>query len=175
MVKSDVIVIEYDQFERLREKMKEMKKELEVLSDEKLKTELKNKELIRQVDKISKERDDLRDKYERFDVNKRKVKNNELKRKKRLVRGRFREIVRQYHETKSIKEIYEICRERGYTGTYNTMRLSVLDFEVEQFMESGMTSIEIQEALRKKRTKSKIAVETVEKIMSSLIERKGTK
>lgn len=152
-----------------------MKKELGVIEDEKLKLEMENRSLIAQINKVSKERDEIREKYERFDVNMRKIKNKELKRKKRLVRGRFREIVREYHETKNIKEIYDMCRERGYTGTYNTMRLGVLDFEVEQFMKAGLNSLQIWEKLREKRPKSKITVETVEKMMQSLFERKGKK
>jgi len=174
-VKSDLFVMEYEEYLKMLRKLKEMKKELGVIEDEKLKLEMQNKGLIAQVGKVSKERDEIKDKYERFDVNKRKVKNKELKRKKRLVRGRFREIVREYHETKTIKEIYEMCRERGYTGTYNTMRLGVLDFEVEQCMKAGLNSLQIWEKLREKRPKSKITVDTVEKMMKSLIERKGKK
>jgi len=174
-VKSDLFVMEYGDYQRLMEKLKMMKKELGVLEDEKLKLEMKNRDLLAQIDRVSKERDEIKEKYERFDVNKRKVKNKELKRKKRLVRGRFREIVREYHETKTIKEIYEMCRERGYTGTYNTMRLAVLDFEVEQCMKAGLNSLQIWEKLREKRPKSKVTVETVEKMMKSLIERKGKK
>lgn len=174
-MKSDLFVMEYEEYLKMLRKLKEMKKELGVIEDEKLKLEMQNKGLIAQVGKVSKERDEIKDKYERFDVNKRKVKNKELKRKKRLVRGRFREIVREYHETKTIKEIYEMCRERGYTGTYNTMRLGVLDFEVEQCMKAGLNSLQIWEKLREKRPKSKITVDTVEKMMKSLIERKGKK
>jgi len=167
--------MEYGDYQRLLEKLKMMKKELGVIEDEKLKLEMENRSLIAQINKVSKERDEIREKYERFDVNMRKIKNKELKRKKRLVRGRFREIVREYHETKNIKEIYDMCRERGYTGTYNTMRLGVLDFEVEQFMKAGLNSLQIWEKLREKRPKSKITVETVEKMMQSLFERKGKK
>jgi len=174
-VRSDLFVMEYADYLRMMEKLKEMKKELGVIEDEKLKLEMENRSLISQLDKTKKERDEIQEKYERFDVNKRKVKNKELKRKKRLVRGRFREIVREYHETKTIKEIYDMCRERGYTGTYNTMRLGVLDFEVEQFMKAGLNSLQIWEKLREKRPKSKITVETVEKMMQSLFERKGKK
>ena len=174
-MKSDLFVMEYGDYQRLMEKLKEMKKEMEVLDDAKLKLEMKNRDLLAQVGKVSKERDEIKEKYERFDVNKRKVKNKELKRKKRLVRGRYREIVREYHDTKTIKEIYEMCRERGYTGTYNTMRLGVLDFEVEQCMKAGLNSLQIWEKLREKRPKSKVTVETVEKMMNSLIERKGKK
>lgn len=174
-MKSDLFVMEYENYLKLVRKLKEMKSEMGVLEDEKLKTEMKNRDLLAQVDQISQERDEVKEKYERFDVNQRKVKNQELKRKKRLVRGRYREIVREYHETKTIKEIYELCRERGYTGTYNTMRVSVLDFEVEQYMKSGMNSLEVWEKLREKRPKSKITVETVEKMMKSLMERKGKK
>jgi len=174
-LKSDLFVMEYGDYQRLMEKLKEMKKEMEVMEDVKLKIKMENRSLISQLDKIKKERDEIRDKYERFDVNKRKLKNKELKRKKRLVRGRFREIVREYHETKTIKEIFEMCRERGYTGTYNTMRLGVLDFEVEQYMKAGLNSLQIWEKLREKRPKSKVTVETVEKMMNSLLERKGKK
>lgn len=174
-MKSDLFVMEYEDYLKMLKKLKEMKKELGVLEDERLKLEIKNRDLIAQVGKVSKERDAIKEKYERFDVNQRKVKNNELKRKKRLVSGQYRKIVREYHETKTIKEIYEMCRERGYTGTYNTMRLGVLDFEVEQFMKAGLNSLEIWEKLREKRPKSKITVETVEKMMKSLIERKGKK
>ena len=174
-MKSDLFVMEYEDYLKMLKKLKEMKKELGVIEDEKLKLEMQNRSLIDQINKVSKERDEIKDKYERFDVNQRKVKNNEMKRKKRLVRGRFREIVREYHETKTIKEIYEMCRERGYTGTYNTMRLGVLDFEVEQFMKAGLNSLEIWEKLREKRPKSKVTVETVEKMMNSLIARKGRK
>lgn len=174
-MKSDLFVMDYADYLRMLEKLKELKKELGVIEDEKLKLEMQNRGLIAQVGKVSKERDAIKDKYERFDVNKRKVKNKELKRKKRLVRGRYREIVREYHETKTIKEIYDMCRERGYTGTYNTMRLGVLDFEVEQYMKAGLNSLQIWEKLREKRPKSKISVETVEKMMNSLIERKGKK
>lgn len=172
-VKSDLFVMEYGDYLKMMRKLKEMQKELGVIEDEKLKLEMENRSLISQLDKTKKERDAIQEKYERFDVNKRKVKNKELKRKKRLVRGRYREIVREYHETKTIKEIYEMCRERGYTGTYNTMRLGVLDFEIEQYMKAGLNSLEIWEKLREKRPKSKVTVETVEKIMKSLIERKG--
>ena len=174
-MKSDLFVMDYADYLRMMEKLKELKKELGVLEDEKLKLEMKNRDLLAQVGKVSKERDEIKEKYERFDINKRKVKNKELKRKKRLVRGRYREIVREYHDTKTIKEIYELCRERGYTGTYNTMRLGVLDFEVEQYMKAGLNSLQIWEKLREKRPKSKVTVETVEKIMKSLIARKGKK
>lgn len=174
-MKSDLFVMEYGDYLKMMRKLREMKKEMEVLDDEKLKLEMENRSLISQLDKTKKERDEIQEKYERFDVNKRKVKNKELKRKKRLVRGRFREIVRENHESKTIKEIYEMCRERGYTGTYNTMRLGVLDFEVEQFMKAGLNSLQIWEKLREKRPMSKVSVETVEKMMKSLIERKGKK
>lgn len=174
-MKSDLFVMEYEDYLKMMKKLKEMKKELGVLEDERLKLEIKNRDLFAQIDKVSKERDEIKEKYERFDVNKRKVKNKELKRKKRLVRGRYREIVREYHDTKTIKEIYELCRERGYTGTYNTMRLGVLDFEIEQYMKASLNSLEIWEKLREKRPKSKVTVETIEKMMQSLIERKGKK
>lgn len=167
--------MEYEDYLRMMEKLKELKKELGVLDDEKLKLEMKNRDLLAQVGKVSKERDEIKEKYERFDINKRKVKNNDLKRKKRLVSGQYRKIVRENHDTKTIKEIYDMCRERGYTGTYNTMRLGVLDFEVEQCMKAGLNSLQIWEKLRDKRPKSKVTVETVEKIMKSLIERKGKK
>lgn len=174
-MKSDLFVMEYEDYLRMMEKLKELKKELGVLDDEKLKLEMKNRDLLAQVGKVSKERDEIKEKYERFDINKRKVKNNDLKRKKRLVSGQYRKIVRENHDTKTIKEIYDMCRERGYTGTYNTMRLGVLDFEVEQCMKAGLNSLQIWEKLRDKRPKSKVTVETVEKIMKSLIERKGKK
>ena len=174
-MKSDLFVMDYKDYLRIIQKLKALKKVVKELEDENLKLKKENRDLTTQVDRVSKERDEIQEKYERFDVNKRKLKNKELKRKKRLVRGRYREIVREYHDTKTIKEIYELCRERGYTGTYNTMRLGVLDFEVEQYMKAGLNSLQIWEKLREKRLKSKISVETVEKMMKSLIERKGKK
>lgn len=174
-MKSDLFVMDYKDYLRIIQKLKALKKVVKELEDENLKLKKENRDLTTQVDRVSKERDEIQEKYERFDVNKQKLKNKELKRKKRLVRGRYREIVREYHDTKTIKEIYELCRERGYTGTYNTMRLGVLDFEVEQYMKAGLNSLQIWEKLREKRLKSKISVETVEKMMNSLIERKGKK
>lgn len=182
MVKVDKILMDYKDLETLNNKMqklklemKRLKAQLEVAENEELKFKMETGKLEKIIERLGKEKAELEAKLERFTRNQEKGKAGNLVKRKRIARGVYREIIRQNCESKSIREIHKMCVREGFTGTYNTMRLSVLDFEIEQFLKKGMTSLQIQEALKIRRPKTKLEIKTIEEMMENLRMRKGIK
>ena len=158
---------------KLRGRVKKLKAEIEVMENDALKFEMEKGKMEKTIERLGKEREEIEAKLERFTSNQQKGKVGNLVKRKRVVRGVYREIIRQNCESKSIREIHKMCVREGFTGTYHTMRLSVLDFEIEQFLKKGMTSLQMQEALKIRRPKTKLEIKTIEEMMENLKLRKG--
>lgn len=176
----DKVLMDFKEVEELNNKMKKLKMEvkrlkvqIEVMENDSLNFKFEKGKMQKTIERLGKEKEELEAKLDRFTLNQQKGKAGNLVKRKRIARGIYREIIRQNCETKSIREIHKMCVREGFTGTYHTMRLSVLDFEIEQFLKKGMTSLQIQEALKIRRPKTKIEIKTIEELMENLRERKG--
>lgn len=179
---TDITLIETTKFAKMMERvrsleevakkhksdLKKMRAEREVLENDLIKAEMEVNKKSREVMRLQKEIEELEAKFAGFIKNQEKGKAGNLVKRKRLARGKFREIIRQNCEDKSIREIHKMCVREGFTGTYETMRLSVLDFEIEQFMNEGMSSLQIKEELKRRRPKTKVETKTIEEMMKNL-------
>lgn len=178
----DKILMDYKDLETLKIKMKSLKVEVkklkaekEFMENEELNFKMNEAKMEKAIERLGKEKAELEIKLDKFASNQTKGKAGNLVKRKRIARGKYREIIRQNCETKSIREIHKMCVREGFTGIYETMRLSVLDFEIEQFMKQEMTSLQIQKALKIRRPKTKMEVKTIEEMMENLKLRKEIK